>query len=189
MQTKLSFFVKIILIIVLCYSNSFSQIKKDYNLFSKENDNSILNRQDIKESVSNAEILSIDKNELAEIYRNRLPEISVSLPSEKFENVRLNLKRFEILTPDAKIVTRTERGNEEVKINDLAVCYTGSIEGIENSLVSINFTGDNVKAVIVTGDENYNLGELKDNIGRENDNYILYKDSDLKIKNNFSCFT
>jgi len=189
MRTKLSFFVKIILIIVLCYSNSFSQIKKDYNLFSKENDNSILNRQDIKESVSNAEILSIDKIELAEIYRNRLPEISVSLPLEKFENVRLNLKRFDILTPDAKIVTRTERGNEEVKINDLAVCYTGSIEGIENSLVSINFTGDKVKGVIVTGDENYNLGALKDNIGRESDNYILFKDSDLKIKNNFSCFT
>ena len=35
---------------------------------------------------------------------------------------------------------KNSKGNEEVKLNDLAVSYKGSIEGVDNTLIVLTFT-------------------------------------------------
>jgi hypothetical protein len=188
-RKSLYFFTGLIAIVVLLNTNSYSQLKKDYNLFTTNSDNSVLNRPELRNSVDNAVLLNIDKNELANLYENRLQEISLSIPYNNFGNVRINLKRFEVLAPNAKIVERTSKGNEEVKLNDLAVSYKGSIEGVDNTLIVLTFTKNDVKGLMVSGNDNYNLGAINDRNGNQTENYILYKESDLKIKNNFFCGT
>ncbi|MEO8208925.1 MAG: M12 family metallo-peptidase [bacterium] len=150
---------------------------------------SLLNSPELKKSVSNALILNINKDELERLCNNKSSEIEFSIPYTGNSIARLNLKRFEIFSPNAKFVTRTANGNEEVKLNDLAVSYTGTVEGLADAFVTLTFSRENVTGMLCTKNDNFVLGSLKGVIGNQNDNYILYKDSDLKVKNAFVCGT
>ncbi|MCB0728698.1 MAG: T9SS type A sorting domain-containing protein [Ignavibacteriae bacterium] len=172
---------------------SYSQNKSNYNIFNVT-DNSVLNSPEMKEYISEATVLSINKDELRNLYQNKSPEISLTLPySLNGQNgtALLKLKRFDILAPDAKIVARTAEGNVELDRSelDLAVSYTGSVEGISNSLISITFSKDNVSGIMITTSSNFVLGKLKNTDGSYTDNYILYNESNLKKKNPFGCDT
>jgi hypothetical protein len=166
--------------------SAFSQIKKEYRLFTVT-DNSAMSNPELQKVISEAVLLSIDKDELRSLSENRIPEIILNVPFEHNSIVKLNLKRFEILAPNARIVARTETGEKEVHPEDLAVSYTGSAEGLGNNLVTMTFTKDNVSGIIMTEKDNYVFGALNDNDGNRTDNFILYKESDMKIRNSFIC--
>lgn len=186
---KLSFIVRLFLLTVLVNSIASSQSKSDYRLFSENTDNTIPGSSEIMKNLAKAEFLNIDRGILVELYNSRLPEITISLPYGDRRDVRLNLRRSDILTPDAKIVARTSNGDEEVKLNDILVAYTGSIEGERNTTASFTFTKEDVKGLIISGDDNYNLGLINDKSGNSTDKYVFYKESDLKNKNSFFCGT
>lgn len=169
--------------------SSYSQNNNNYDLFSRSQNNSAYSTLELSVLLKNSVMLSINKSELENLYQNKLPEISLTLPGIDNNNLKLVLKRFEILAPGAKIVARTANGNEELNMNDLAVSYTGYIEGIENTLVSLNFTKEKVTGIIITGNDNYNLGTLKTKSGTETEDHILFRESDLKTKNDFMCGT
>lgn len=187
MNKILTFLLTVVLYIIL-YVNSFSQNRTQYNLFSIEDKKSIKNIIELEEFVSNPVVLSINKSELINLCDNKNPEISLTLPYVNGSVVKLNLARFEVLASDAKIISRTQNGNEEVSLSETVVSYKGSIEGLENTLVVINFTKDNVIGLMSSEKGNYILGSLKDN-GHETDKYILYKETDLKVRNTFNCST
>ena len=185
-------FKNLTLLILLLAGNLYSQSKSEISLFTESAGNSVLNTPELKKAVSKAVILNIDKAELQKLSESKPYQLILNMPFERNgansrSAVKLNLTRYDILAPDAKIVTRTSRGNEEVTLNDLVVSYTGTIDGTENSFVTMNFSKDNVTGLISANDEIYNLGSVKDNAGNETDNYILYNEKDLKIKNEFSC--
>lgn len=169
--------------------STYSQNKSDYNIFSKSSNNSAIGSEKLSGLLKNEVLLSINKTGLKNLYQSRLPEITLTLPGFDNNNMKLVLSRFDILAPGAKIVARTANGNEELDLKDLAVSYKGYIEGMENTLVSINFTMDNVTGLIITGNDNYNIGSLKNKSGMETDDHILFRESDLKSKNNFMCGT
>ncbi len=175
-------------IFILCL-NSYSQNKSEYDVFSRSADNSALGNEELSSLLKNEVLLSINKSELEKLYQNRLPEISLTLPGFDNSNMRLVMSRFDILAPGAKIVARTANGNEELDLKGLAVSYKGYIEGVENSLVSLNFTESRVTGIIITGNDNYNIGSLKNKSGIETDEHILFRESDLKVKNDFMCGT
>jgi hypothetical protein len=188
------YFAKLLLLFLLISVNAFSQNKPGYRIFSENSGNSILSNPDLKKSVNKGIILNIDRSELQNLSENRPLEMVLTIPFEMTPEsskgtVNLSLKRFDILSPNAKIVTRTVNGNEEIRLNDLLVSYSGTIEGIENSFVSISFSNDKVIGIISTENDVYNLGAIKDNRGNETEDYIIYNEKDLKIKNSFSCFT
>lgn len=183
----------VILITIFASLNSYSQNKSSYNLFNLS-DNSLLSSAEMQNLISEAVVLSINKDELRSLYENKKPEIVINLPfnlNGQNSSAVLNLKRFDILSPDAKIVARTDRGNETLDRSnlDLAVSYTGSVEGLSNSLISITFSKDNVSGIMITSGSNFNLGALKDSQGKYTDNYILYNEAKLKKKNPFNCAT
>lgn len=184
------FFQKLTFVFAFCIiitSFSFSQNKIRYNLFNISDNSSILNNAELQKTVSNAVIINVNKEELISLCENRSPEITIDIPYSQFGIAKLNLKRFDILKPDAKIVARTINGNEEVQLNDLAVSYKGEVEGLSNTLVSITFSKDNILGLMVSNDNNFILGSLNDRQGKPTGDYILYKESDLKIKNSFMC--
>ncbi|MEO8665262.1 MAG: M12 family metallo-peptidase [Ignavibacteria bacterium] len=192
MNKKLFHFIGMVLMLsIFIFTDSYSQSKTVYNLFSLNDNSSLINTPELQKAVSDALIFSVNKNELQSLYENRLPEIVLNVPVSRSNLVRVNLSRFDILTPDAKIVSRTARGNEEIPVSslDLAVSYKGKLEGMDNSLVSITFTKDGMTGLLVSEADNYIIGSMKDNAGNETDNIILYKESDMKIKSTFNCET
>ncbi len=186
------YFQKIALAILLSLflsANGFSQNKQQYNLFSTGDNSLLTSNSDLSNVVNNAVILNINKEELLNLSNNKNPEISLDVPYLQNTTAKLNLKRFDVLKPGAKIVARTAQGNEEVTLSDIAVSYTGEVEGLKNSLAVITFSKDNVSGLLLTQHDNYVLGAIKNSEGIQTDNYILYKEGDLKIKNAFHCET
>ncbi len=187
-----NFFQKLTLVFSFCIiatAASFSQNKVSYNLFNAGDNSSILNDEELQKVVSDAVIINVNKEELLSLCENKSPEITIEIPYSQSGIAKLNLKRFDILKPDAKIVARTINGNEEVHPDDIAVSYTGQVDGLSNTLVSLTFTKDNVTGLMVSNNENFILGSLNDKQGKATGNFILYKESDLKIKNSFMCGT
>ncbi|MBK8550778.1 MAG: T9SS type A sorting domain-containing protein [Ignavibacteria bacterium] len=180
-------FVFVLVLTIFFSANSFSQNKKHYNLFLTNDNSPLINNTELKNAVSDAVLLNINKEELLSLSENRNQEITLDIPYTQNTVGRLNLKRFDILKSDAKIVARTARGNEEVKLKDIAVSYTGKVDGFDNSFVTITFSNDNVTGLMVTPKQTYILGAVNDKNGKRTDTYVLYKESDMKIKNTFLC--
>ncbi|MEO8447130.1 MAG: M12 family metallo-peptidase [bacterium] len=176
---------------IFCVSittQSYAQVKTNYNLFTQSDNSTFSNSPELKAAVTNATILNINREELRTLSENKNPEITIDIPYMN-STARLDLKRFDILTPNAKIVSRTAGGNVEVTLDDIAYSYNGKVQGMENTMVSITFTKNNVTGLMVTGNDNYVLGALNDNRGVETGQFVLYKESDLKAKNSFTCAT
>ena len=93
-----------------------------------------------------------------------------------------NDKYFELELTQVNIFT-----DEYAKRNSFkpGVYYHGIIKGDQNSIASINIFDNWVEGIISNNDGNYVLGPVKDNNSRNTDNYILYNDADLIIKNKF----
>lgn len=182
-------FAVLFIISFVLNSNSVAQFRTEYNLFSVSDNSSLINSTKLKNAVSDALILNLDKSQLKTLCETRSPEIVLEIPYSQNSSAKLILQRLEMLTPDAKIVARTAIGNEEVMLDDIAISYTGKVTGLENSLVSITFSKENVTGMLITESDNFILGSLKDISGNQTDDYILYKESDMKIKNTFFCGT
>lgn len=183
------FILSIVFFLCILYnSNSFSLSKKEYNLFSLS-ENSLTNYPELKSSVSNAIILNINKEELKSLNDLKYPEIELTIPYFQNQNLRLKLTRFDLLTPDAKIVARTSAGNEEVKLNEIAVSYTGKIEGSDEAFVTLTFAENYVNGMICTKYDNILISALKDNIENTSGKFVLYKENDLINKNYLTCGT
>lgn len=168
---------------------SFSQYTSGNRLFNLiENDNAI-NYTRLNSIVENAEVYEINQNELLNIYNSKLPKLNLTLPLSSNQNAELVLEKLEVFPPNAEFVLRTENGNEKFVPQDLAVSYRGYIKGMENSLVVITFEKDEVFAMMSNERGNTILGKSTINDNSLNGKYVLYKDTDLKQKNDFHCHT
>ena len=179
-------FVCVLLVSLFISSTSNSQVKKQYNLFTSSDNSSLLNNE-LKNVVSDVEIFELNREELNILCNNRNPEISFQIPYKN--NVyNVNLERFDVLAPNAKIVTRTAQGNQEITLDDIAVSYRGKLEGFDNTMITVTFSRDNVVGLMISGNDNFVIGQVKNKQGQETGKYALYKESDLIAKNSFNCF-
>jgi len=182
-------FLPIFILCLLFNENTYSQSKTFYNLFTFSEDKSPLNIPNLQNLLKDQVLLTINETELKEIHQNKYPEISLRIPYNENNFAIINLERLEILSNDAKIIAKTTKGNEEMVLDDVSVSYTGSMEGVENTLVVLNFTQNSVVGLMSTESENYVLGNLKNISGEKTETYVLYKESDIKINNPFNCGT
>ncbi len=183
----LNCFVFVLCALLASASATFSQAKKQYNIFNQTDNSSLLNGE-LKNVVTDAEIFDLNKQELTSLYENRNPQISMQIPY-KSGIYNVNLERFDILAPNAEIVARTASGTEEISREGLAVSYRGKLEGFDNTLISMTFSKDNVVGLMISGNDNYVIGEIRNRQGIETGKYALYRESDLVSKNSFNCFT
>lgn len=191
MNNKLFHLFGIVLVMCIFSSqNLYSQYRTpEYNLFTWNDNSSVLNTPELKNAVADAVVFTVNRDELINLFETKNPQITLNVPYSSTRSARLDLKRLDILAPDAKIIERRASGNVEVKVEDLAVSYYGTVDGIANSFVTITFAKDDITGLMSIDHENVILGSLKDRSGNHTDDYIVYKESDLKIRNTLHCET
>lgn len=140
----------------------------------------------VKAQVDNATLLRLNQETFDEIFENKPYRVNLRIPVENGVMATIKLERFEVLTPDAKGTVMSASGEKEFSLRDIVVSYTGSVEGIDDSFISLNFSLNGVSGVMITPVERYVVGKME-NMG--NNDYLLFRESKIKMHNDFSCAT
>ncbi len=181
MRTKLSI---LILAIVFC-ANVFSQ-PNAYSPFSLNASKTSLISTEIRNAVDDAKIINVDFTSVRDILRKKSGSITVRIPFNN-NDITLDLKKFDILAPGAKIVGGTETGDRQIDMNSSFVVYTSELKDKNIPLVVITFFDNEVSAIISSGNEISVLARLEKN--NTNSDYIFYNNSKLKFRSEFNCGT
>ncbi|MBS1516970.1 MAG: zinc-dependent metalloprotease [Bacteroidetes bacterium] len=181
--------MKFITTIVLLFLFSFTLKARDnytdlfnYNA-AKTNDPGL----SVKQNVSDAVILSIDK----EVYKNLVSEknykINLRIPVSQNDFVNAELERFDVLSSDAKLVSKGANGESNFSSDGLILSYKGKISGADNSLVSVSFYNGKIVGLMKSSRDSYVLGSLTDINNKETDDYIVYQESKLRNRRGINC--
>lgn len=182
-------FAVIILFTVSFAVTAYSQNKVSQNLFTVIEPEALPNLNIVDNLVGHSLIFDVNKTELSSIYSEKPMKLDLFVPVSENEYVIASLEKFDILKPWTKIVEMTPEGEREVTLGDLVLSYKGNIAGSENSTVVFNITKDDVTAMMSNSSGNYVIGKLNTGLSSLDNKFILYRDSDLKIKNDFRCET
>ncbi len=181
--------MKILLLIVFLLVSGIStnaQVQQ-LDLFNLNSAKTTTLAAELSNRVEDGIILNINEEALSRILEQRDYRINIMIPVSENQKVPITLERFEILAPDAKTLAKTSSGETEVDMRGTVLSYKGSIQGAGNSLVSMTFYGNKVIGLMKSDNDTYVLGALADKSGNETDDYILYKESNLKDKRSFDC--
>lgn len=137
---------------------------------------------ELNQYVEDSKIIDINFNEVNRIINQKSDYISLKIPYNNSE-LTVTLKRFDILTPNAKIVSGTNNGDVQISTPDFAA-YTSDLYDKNSPLITVTFFKDNVSAIISNNQETIVLARRF-----KSEDYIMYQTSKLKIRNNFNCFT
>ena len=140
----------------------------------------------VSQNVEGATLLKLNETAFSEIFTGRPYRVNLNIPVDGLNNANISLERFEVLTPGAKGIEMTASGQKEFSLRELVVSYTGSVDGIPNSYISLNFSINGISGIMVTPYERYVIGKME-SMG-END-YLLFRESKIKMQNDFSCAT
>ncbi|MBX7047474.1 MAG: T9SS type A sorting domain-containing protein [Ignavibacteria bacterium] len=174
--------------VFLCVTNIYAQ-RVSSDLFSPNSAPETSMSEVFESQVKDPVFLKVSKNELSKIFSERNSEIKINIPvtlRNVSSNFVLELKKFDITTPETRIVKKTVSGEEDMQLHNCIVSYMGKVKDKDNSFVTITFTQDRVMGIITSGNETYTLGTTDEN-NPANDNYILFQESLRKVKRNFVC--
>ncbi len=100
--------------------------------------------------------LTADPSIPAEILRRQPHRLRSVLPLAG-GHVSVNLQRFELFAPDARVLVVTAEGERRIDQAGRFVSYFGTVEEYPNSLLSINVSAGGISGVLQLGDEVYDL--------------------------------
>ena len=139
---------------------------------------------EIKSNVDDAKIIDINYNVIRQIISQKLDKISLRLPYQN-GNLNIELKKFDILAPGAKIVAGTVTGDKRVDFNNSFIAYTSDLNDKNSPLVVATFADNEVYAMVVSNSDVFVLSRLdKNNV---NSDYILFQNSKIKLHKDFIC--
>lgn len=171
----------LILAVFLTGANANGQMMTD-DLFSASN----FNYDRTSSYVEDATLLKLNQQTFDEIFNSKPYRIHLNIPVDNSTRSNITLERFEVLAPDAKGIAMTSSGPQEFPVKNIVLSYKGSVDGIPNSFISINFSVNGINGVMMTETERYVIGKMEN---MSETDYLLFKESRLKIQNNFSCAT
>ncbi len=120
----------------------------------------------------NATFLEIDPAILRGIVEDEPGQISLTIPSADGFDLKLNLARVEILSPDFKVTLND--GSEVATGIERGIYYRGVVDGDDNSLASVAVFGNDIQAMAITGDDNFFLEKN----GQGSGEFILFRSAD-----------
>jgi hypothetical protein len=152
------------------------------SIFNESNIRSV-NDLDLSNEVSNAEIYNIDEAQVSSFFKDGINNelLEIELPIKNGKNLVLSLYKTDVLGDDFNVFAASNRfiPFEYQK----GLYYWGIVNGDEQSIASLSFTKEGISGFIYSNHETYNLGKLND----KSDQYILVKESELKISNTLGC--
>jgi len=141
---------------------------------------------ELRSSVEGLTAVDVDKNMLAEIVRSRHEKISIDLPSGN-KVVRTQLTRFELLTPDAKIVAGTDAGDRQIDMNNSFVVYTSDLHDRNAPMIVLTVFENDASAFVSTDHDVFIL--TRKDLNEANSEHIFYQDSKIQGKREMICGT
>ncbi len=141
---------------------------------------------EIRNAVDDAKIINVDFGTVKQIVNLKSRNISVQLPLNG-NLVNIELDKFDLLAPGARIVGGTQNGDRQIDMNSSFVVYTSDLKDKTAPLVVITFFEDEVSALISSGSEVSVLARLNGN--NLNSDYIFYNSSKMKTRSEFKCGT
>ncbi len=142
---------------------------------------------ELADQVEGAVILEINKEAYEKISLEKNHRLRLLIPISATQKVEAELERFEILSPDARTVAKSQSGETEIDIRNLVLSYKGTLTGAGNSLVSVSFYNGKIIGMMKSKNDSYVLGKLHDKQNKETTDYVLYQESKLKSRRSFNC--
>lgn len=152
------------------------------NLFERNDRLDLFNK--ISSCCSKFTSLKLDYSSLINILTNKEESIILEIPYEN-ANMILNLKRVNIYSDDFISKLSSGESNNEKP----GLFYRGMVSNIPNSIVSLSLFDNFVMGMISNAEGNIVISAVKNSENNFDDNYVIYNDIDLKVKNNFICST
>lgn len=151
------------------------KIFQNYALFSSSNQPV---PETIRDIATDASFLEVDNAVLAQIQQDKPQFIQFQLQHGS-ETFTVKMQRQEILTED--FIVRNE--NDEILDYNPGLYYRGIVNEDRSSLVVFNLFSESVNGVISQPNSgNRIIGQLQ-----ESQNYVIYTDSEMTVKQNFIC--
>lgn len=164
---------------IIKQSKTFDEV----NLFTYNKNSQNINK--FKDVVKKSSALLIKKNELNNILGNPKENIVFRIPLSINEYLELELTRTDISASDVKISQISDAGKTPISYTP-GLHYKGIIKGDNKSIASVSIFENMVAAIASDNSGNYVLGMTGNKKGF-NEDYIIYNDRDLKVKNKFEC--
>lgn len=154
----------------------------NYDLFTKTSLHDAL----IDGELDHVTYLKLDKAVLELLNNAKDPLISFSLPVGDGRQTFI-LNQYNILDRGFKVYARGGNGiKQEVQV-PLGIFYRGIVAGNNSSVAAVSFTGGEVAAVFSTEEGNYNLVLNYSNPGVNRDQYLLFRDADIRNPHPAGC--
>jgi hypothetical protein len=173
-------------VILLMAATAFGQYEP-VDLFSYNSAKTLSAVSELSGQVEGAVVLNINKEAYEKINLEKSYKIKMLIPVSATQKIETELERFDILSPDAKTIAKSQSGETDVDLKNVILSYKGTIPGAGNSLISISFYDGKVIGLMKSSNDTYVLGNLLDRNNNETDDYVLYQESKLKARKEFKC--
>ena len=153
----------------------------DWSLFTSEERG---HADDIiwQDACRSATVARLDRAVTMGFLQERPHQVSLELPFES-TSLTLELERTEIFTDDFSVVQASTNGPVAY---DMGVHYRGTLRDVPGSLVSFSVFDNEVMGMISTDEGTIVLGKVD---GRSDDAHVIYRASDLRRNEPFTCGT
>jgi Metallo-peptidase family M12/Reprolysin family propeptide len=179
---KYSILLKLVLGFLFFKNVAFAQVKTN-NLFA--------NNKQIPSSLATylkkAEVITFNKEASKILLQAKLNKLELSFEFENKEWI-LELEQTNIFSKNFFVTTSTNPTDKFSYANE-CLHYRGKIKGIKKSFAAVSIMADKVVAVLSDESGNINIGEINTPEAKQNNEHIIYRESDLLIKNEFECKT
>jgi len=172
----------LLLTVLLFAAGSFAQ-QQSYNPFSINELKTGSRSSELEKSVSDAKIVDVNFDVVKEIISRRDDKINISLPFEG-RNLAAALTKFDITNGNTLFTEGTAAGDIILQRKNDYVSYTSDLKDKNSPLVVVTFFKNDVTALIITEQETYVFAKMSNS-----NDFIAYKSSKLKIRNEFKCGT
>lgn len=138
----------------------------------------------VGEYVSQFTICNVQAEELSLLAHQENRNIELILPYKGSE-ITLLLMRSHFI--DENLIVTQQNPIGKIPHNYyIGAYYYGVVKELNNAVVAISFFENNIIGLIATDDGNIIIGKTKENNTTDNE-YIIYNDKDLLVKDNTSC--
>jgi len=141
----------------------------------------------IDNEIDNVTYLKLDTESLKSLRKDGLKFISFELPVDG-KNQTFNLYSYNIIDAGFKVFERGSDGIKKEVAYNTGSFFRGALANKENSLASFSFYDDDIAGIFsILEKGNYNLVLNYENPGINKDNYLLFKESDVRTKRTAGC--